>query len=393
MVKLANITTKPNLVGFLGTALKSLEKDRPLVWNKLLAYSRLDAMTARDAVSGGTASPELVIAKLDESWIGAFFPEAPHQICLSEEVAARFEKEPGNPRAQLVVLAVVLHELVHWGDNRSPNPERSFGMNDRGKRFERDAFPGEEIDFWWDGAARSSFATDMHFTDFGTAPTVPGAAASSTTPAAGGAPAPPAAAAAPFAEPTAVGDAPFAYAPSSAVAWPIETDHENRLVVSYASVGGVQFGDPVRAFYARRHDDQDGLPGLDRHHVGVDLYGRTGEYVRACENGVIVNIHPFLKPTVALLVRCESGLVINYGEVAEGSSKELGLEIGSPVAAGQRIARIGATAMCHFEIYTGKTTQTARWPWGEPRPTNVLNPTRYLLNLARASAGKPAPGV
>lgn len=162
--------------------------------------------------------------------------------------------------------------------------------------------------------------------------------------------------------------------------WPLVSYHEKKFDISYKTMSGTYEANPSRRFMSSR------MSGT-RYHVGVDLYCRDGDPVIACENGTIVNIYYFYNNSYCLLVQCDSGLVINYGEVKRNSWKEFGLAEGSRIQQGQGIARIGTmsggSSMLHFETYMRPQEKNARYHGGAPGP--ILNPSYYLLR-ARASA-------
>lgn len=123
----------------------------------------------------------------------------------------------------------------------------------------------------------------------------------------------------------------------------------------------------------------------NRHHVGVDIFGQEGDPIVACEAGTIVNFYHFYRGTFALFVQNDSGLVINYGEVARDSLARLGLGVGDHVAAGAPLAYVGKmreSAMLHFEMYTHGIHLNKRWKTGSARPEGLLDPTQYLVRLA-----------
>ena len=184
-----------------------------------------------------------------------------------------------------------------------------------------------------------------------------------------------------LAEPLEQNGIPFAK-PDSGLFWPVCTSHPRGREVAYKGVNGVTYGMNGRRFLADRSPD--------RFHVGVDLWGNDGDLIVACEDGKIVNHYHFYRGVHALFVQCDSGHVINYGEVREASWNEFGLDIGSRVQAGQPIAVVGRMkqdSMCHFEMYTEGTKENCRYYMGTTPPAALRNPTRYLLHLA----AKPAP--
>lgn len=182
----------------------------------------------------------------------------------------------------------------------------------------------------------------------------------------------------------------FAEPTPRALYWPVRTRDRGGREVAYLGRSGVVHGRGGRRFLATRSQG--------RYHVGVDLWGEAGDVIVACEDGEIVNHYHFYNGVHALLVQCHSGLVINYGEVREGSWKDFDLDIGSPVKAGQPIAVVGQmvnSSMCHFETYRKGTKNNWRHYIGKEPPEALLNPTKYLLHLAAiklpaAGSGKSA---
>ncbi len=184
-------------------------------------------------------------------------------------------------------------------------------------------------------------------------------------------------------EPATVGDVPFATSNAGNKYWPIVTNDHGGREVAYMDVNNRIHGRSGRRFLASRSSGR-------RYHVGVDLWGNAGDLIVACEPGVIVNSYHFYSGTYALFLQCDSGIVINFGEVRANSHREFGLDIGSKVDSGAPIARVGqmrsGSSMCHFETYTNGTTTNKRWMVDDPRPSALLNPTKYLLELAQYGA-------
>jgi len=163
--------------------------------------------------------------------------------------------------------------------------------------------------------------------------------------------------------------------------WPVLTRSPNRLIVSYETVSGGKLGRPGRRFLAERE-------GGARFHVGIDLFANHHDEVRACEDGRVTAFYKFYtsgagEATFCLLIEHDD-FVINYGEVKESAPSEYGWRVGSHVRAGQKIARVSSTGMLHFEAYVLGTTRNERWYPSRPRPSSLLNPTRYLLEIAYA---------
>ena len=180
--------------------------------------------------------------------------------------------------------------------------------------------------------------------------------------------------------PLSTGKATFAEA-NDAIYWPIRTKSHFGRTVSYLGEDGQDFGNGARNFLAKR--------GNGRAHVGVDLYGDSGDVVVAIEPGTIKNWYFFYEGVYALFVQCDSGLVINYGEVDGHSMKEFKLAVGDKVQAGQPIAKIGKMSsgshMLHLEIYPQGTGMNHRHYFkdGDGELGKWRNPSQYLLALAK----------
>lgn len=173
--------------------------------------------------------------------------------------------------------------------------------------------------------------------------------------------------------PDMVFDIPFA-AGSTAPVWPTITEAEKKYVVSYRTVSGSYIGNGARRFMVDRNGD-------GKYHVGIDLYARVGDPLVAMESGTVVNYYHFFSGTYALFLQCDSGLVINYGEVAKNSWNEFNVQKGTKVKKGYPIARVGEMSMgshmLHFETYMPPTSQNKQYYGGDTGP--ILNPTYYLL--------------
>jgi murein DD-endopeptidase MepM/ murein hydrolase activator NlpD len=95
----------------------------------------------------------------------------------------------------------------------------------------------------------------------------------------------------------------FAEPSPSAIHWPIRTRDRRGREVAYRGKDNVIYGSNARRFLADRSPD--------RYHVGVDLWAESGDVVVACEDGKIVNHYHFYNGVHALIVQCDSGLVIS----------------------------------------------------------------------------------
>lgn len=165
---------------------------------------------------------------------------------------------------------------------------------------------------------------------------------------------------------------PFAFGDSSPV-WPVVTKHSRKFTVSYQQQDNKLVGNGARRFLAKRGDGE-------KFHVGIDIYGNHKDPILAMEDGTIVNYYHFYHGAYCLIVQHDSGIVINYGEVEQGSYTKLGLKKGSRVKKGQQIANVGkmnVSSMLHFEAYSPPQDKNQRYYGDDPK--QILNPTAYLL--------------
>lgn len=176
---------------------------------------------------------------------------------------------------------------------------------------------------------------------------------------------------------------PFARLPLENSYWPVISTHPRgkEIAYRYGSQRKDHHGNWSRRFLANR-------AGNKRYHAGVDLYANHKDKIVACEDGRIVNFYPFYRGTYCLLI-AHQGLVINYGEVEKNSLEANGLNIGDYVKAGQVIAFVGKmyrSSMLHFETYREGTRENHRYYQGKRAPSQLLNPTKYLLELRKRMA-------
>ncbi len=198
------------------------------------------------------------------------------------------------------------------------------------------------------------------------------------------------------AEPKATGAAEFAE-PGSGIFWPVRGKTEHGRTVCFRSVDDKLIGYPAkggfrtenREFLAERKGEWNHKTEK-RYHAAIDLFGDYHDLVVACEPGTILNWHFFYHGVYKLFVQCDSGLVINYGEVDESSKSEFRLAPKKRIVAGQPIARIGRMTggghMLHFETYPKGTKDNQQY-WHHDPPGQLAkfrNGALYLLALARA---------
>ena len=125
-----------------------------------------------------------------------------------------------------------------------------------------------------------------------------------------------------------------------------------------------------------------------RYHAGIDLIAKAGTPVVATESGTIVATNPWDgQYAKSLLLETDSGIVVNYGAVYPNSWKDYGVGVGSKVSAGQPTANIGmyphGGEMLHFELYTAGTRKNSPWKVNQPPPSNLIDPTQYLLRASQ----------
>jgi len=184
---------------------------------------------------------------------------------------------------------------------------------------------------------------------------------------------------------------PLPFAEGDPEVWPVLTGHPWGKYVSYWDVKGKFHGRWGRSFASKRTSD-----GVVRHHSGIDIAANPGDIVVATEPGTILATLPYYKGTDAIYERTDSGLVINYGEIAPDSWTEFGISDGDRVEAGQPIARVGWHDMLHLETYEAmenpeQQVQRIRnreyvWIKEDGPPEGLLDPSSYLVKAARAEA-------
>lgn len=174
--------------------------------------------------------------------------------------------------------------------------------------------------------------------------------------------------------------------------WPLATDDDRKIRVSYEDVREKWHGRWGRHFGATRNGERG-----KRVHVGVDLFADEGDIVVAMEPGEVLATLPFHSDTDAIYIQHDSGQIVNYGEIAPSSHKEFGITrgigTGQRVDAGQPLARVGladgVTHMLHVETFAPETeidrirNGKMQWYVGDVAPVGMLDPTRYLVRAQK----------
>lgn len=137
-------------------------------------------------------------------------------------------------------------------------------------------------------------------------------------------------------------------------------------------------------------------------HTGVDLYAPVGTKVLAVEFGVVKAVIPFTGinaespwwlPTDAVLIEGASGVVL-YGELSSSLRSGMTVNAGDAVGTVQRVLRTDKLesieghlpSMLHLELYEHDTVEPVWWRLHESKPSNLLDPTSFLVVAAASLA-------
>lgn len=145
-----------------------------------------------------------------------------------------------------------------------------------------------------------------------------------------------------------------------------------------------------------QHPGAFGVRRKNHVHEGVDLYAPVGTTVLAVEAGVVVAVKPFTGPKASLpwwldtecvMVEGRSGVVV-YGEIEAAGYMAVGRSIskGEHIGYIKRVLREDKgrpTAMLHLELHTPGTDECPSWDLADNRPESLLDPTPFLLKLAK----------
>jgi len=164
--------------------------------------------------------------------------------------------------------------------------------------------------------------------------------------------------------------------------WPVKSSDPRGCMVSYIDMDGSVHGTEFQRFLAPRF--------TFRYHNGHDCIANHLDVVVAPETGTVIKINQFVETTEAVWIKTNTNLTMILGEVEPGSAEKYGIKVGSKVAKGQPVARVGTFGfaqavnmhMVHFEVYSGTVTTYEKWIDGGDKPPGLLDPTMYLLRAA-----------
>lgn len=171
--------------------------------------------------------------------------------------------------------------------------------------------------------------------------------------------------------------------------WPVRSTDPRGCDVNYLDINGKMHGLIFQRFGAPR-GASDWKRDKSRYHIGHDCIANPGDLVVAPEGGTVAAIREFYAGTHAMYLQTGSGLTLVLGEIAPGSGSEFGVAVGSVVQAGQFVARVGTFNlakqlpfhMLHFETWNGHRERSGNWFDGDSMPSDLRNPTDYLLRAA-----------
>lgn len=131
----------PRLAAFLQNTLAAAHADAKTL-AAFIKHSTLSPAEAKKALTQFDTFPIIEIAPLGlgetgQRALGRFDPERRNSVFLAQDAAERFNNiDSALPKAQEAIQAVVLHEMVHWGDFFDDSQQ----AGDPGMRFEIDVY-------------------------------------------------------------------------------------------------------------------------------------------------------------------------------------------------------------------------------------------------------------
>ena len=166
------------------------------------------------------------------------------------------------------------------------------------------------------------------------------------------------------------------------------------LVVTHYSMSFETMSDQETGLPTGQHPGAFGVVRKHHIHEGVDLYAPDGTVVRAVEDGVVVAVQPFTgehagfpwwENTWVVMVEGASGVVC-YGEVHACVDEGTIVKAGDIVACVKRVLKKDKgrpMSMLHLELHTHGSRNCPVWDLDIHQPDEILNPTMYLLVIAR----------
>lgn len=149
-----------NLAKWITEEFPKVQHDKPK-WNLFKQYAQLNEQDAIEAITINDSSPIIDAAFIGEGIYGEFYRKGKkknrHKIHLNRHLCREFNKYKELDKLpykfRLLMEAVLLHEMVHWGDQddgvRQPNQDvydtitgKLLKNKDIGFQFEEEAYPG-----------------------------------------------------------------------------------------------------------------------------------------------------------------------------------------------------------------------------------------------------------
>lgn len=151
----------PRLAAWLVSEIPKVKSDAR-IWDPFLRFSQLTPKQATDALTVNRMPPCIDAAIIRDD--GVWRRRTPDKIFIRRKTCRRFEdldpdSRAGTP-ADLVMMAIVLHEMVHWGDYKADGVHQpdarvydpvagTTRTGDVGFQFEVEAFYGIYSSKWF----------------------------------------------------------------------------------------------------------------------------------------------------------------------------------------------------------------------------------------------------
>ena len=98
-------------------------RSKKRVWEAFRGVSGLEETKARRALEWGKL-PIVRVKKLPSNVNGQFRPSTPNVVYLNKERVDVFERNHASAKMREVVEGVILHELVHWANDKEKGPHK-----------------------------------------------------------------------------------------------------------------------------------------------------------------------------------------------------------------------------------------------------------------------------